>query len=126
MTERPEISPAEWQVMNVIWDRQPVTASTVIKELAPTNQWTPATIRTFLHRLVKKGALTYKQDGNRYLYRAAITRSSSVKRASRSFKGSVFGGKSAPLLTHFVKSSKLTSEEISELRRLLEEMEPND
>lgn len=123
MVDRPEISNSEWQVMNVIWQHQPVTAGKVIKELSPSQSWTAATIRTFLHRLVKKGALTYKKDGNRYLYRAAITRAATIKRASRSFLSSVFGGESAPLLTHFVKSSSLTAEQIQELRQLLEEKE---
>ena len=59
MSDRPEISPSEWQVMNAVWENQPVTASVVIEKLASSNSWTAATIRTFLHRLVKKGALSY-------------------------------------------------------------------
>ena len=123
MGERPEISNSEWQVMNVVWDEQPVTANTIIKKLGPENDWTPATIRTFLHRLVKKGALSYQQDGNRYLYRAAIKQSTTIRHASRSFLSSVFGGQSGPLLTHFVNASKLSAEEIQELRRMLEDKE---
>ncbi len=120
MADRPEISTSEWQVMNVVWEKQPVTASTIIAKLASRNTWTAATVRTFLHRLVKKGALTFEQDGNRYLYRAAVTKSSTIKHASRSFVSSVFGGEAGPLLTHFVKSSKLSPDEIQELRDLLE------
>ena len=123
MGERPEISPAEWQVMNVVWEKQPVTAANVIKELAASNDWTAATVRTFLHRLVKKGALDYEQDGNRYLYRAAVSKAATIKQASRSFLSSVFGGESGPLLTHFVKSSKLSTEEIQVLREMLNEKE---
>jgi BlaI family penicillinase repressor len=123
MSERPEISNAEWQVMNVVWEKQPVTARTIIDELSDSNAWTPATIRTFLHRLVKKGALTFTQDGNRYLYRAAVTRSATVKHAGKSFLASVFSGEGAPLLTHFVKSTKLSSEEIQQLRDLLAKKE---
>lgn len=121
--DRPEISNAEWQVMNIIWDTQPTTASEIIKELTKTNAWSPATIRTFLHRLVKKGALKFEEDGNRYKYRAAVKRSSTIKHASRSFLSLVFDGQSGPLLTHFVKDSKLSPEEIQELKQLLEKKE---
>ena len=107
--------------MNVVWEKQPVTASTIIKHLAKSSDWSAATIRTFLHRLVKKGALDFEKDGNRYEYRAAVTKASTIKHASRSFLSSVFAGETAPLLTHFVKSSKLSPEEVSELRKLLEE-----
>jgi len=123
MVDRPEISPAEWQVMNVVWELQPVTAGTIIKRLCPGNSWSAATVRTFLHRLVKKGALKYDKDGNRYQYSAAVSKSVTIKHASKSFLSSVFGGEPAPLLTHFVKSSKLTPDQIQELRNLLEEKE---
>ena len=123
MVDRPEISPAEWQVMNVVWNSQPVTAGVIIKELCPETGWSAATVRTFLHRLVKKGALKYDKDGNRYQYRSAVSKSVTIKHASRSFVSSVFAGETAPLLTHFVKSSKLTADQIQELRQLLEEKE---
>ncbi len=124
MSEAPEISNAEWQVMNLVWENQPTTARDIIDQLCDQNDWSPATVRTFLHRLVKKGALRFEQDGNRYLYSAAVPRSQLVRRASRSFLRSVFDGESGPLLSHFVKSSRLSAEEIKELRRLLNEKDP--
>lgn len=123
MDEPKEISPAEWQIMNVVWERQPVAASEVIATLQSESGWTPSTIRAFLHRLVKKGALTFSEDGNRYFYRAAISKSATVKKASKFFLQAVFGGESAPLIAHFVKSSKLTADEINQLRELLQQKE---
>lgn len=123
MSKQPDISQSEWQVMKVVWAQQPVAASMIIKSLNQTHDWTAATIRTFLHRLVKKGALEYEQDGNRYLYRAAVSRGKTVKRASKSFLKSVFAGESGPLIAHFVKSSRLTTDEIQALRKLLDEKE---
>ena len=122
MTDQVDISTAEWLVMNIVWDRQPVTASDIIKSLAD-QPWTSATIRTFLHRLVKKGALKFEEEGNRYLYSSAIQRRSVVKNASKSFLKSVFDGQTGPLITHFVRSEKLSSEEIQQLRELLDEKE---
>jgi BlaI family penicillinase repressor len=124
MADRPEISDSEWQIMQVVWKEQPVTAATIVKQLAAENDWSPATIRTFLHRLVKKGVLNFQQDGNRYLYRAAFTKAKTIKQASRSFLTTVFGGETGPLLTHFVKSAKLSAEQIEELKQLLEEKDP--
>ena len=118
-----DISPSEWQVMNVVWSDQPVTARDIIQKVAKQNDWSSATVRTFLHRLVKKGALSTEQDGNRYLYRAAIPKQKSVKQASHSFLDSVFGGEPAPLITHFVKTGKLSPEEIRQLRKLLNDKE---
>jgi BlaI family penicillinase repressor len=117
------ISDAEWQVMNVIWSRQPSTSQEVVEALAAEADWAPQTIKTMLHRLVKKGVLTFETQGNRYVYRANVRRSQCVRQASRSFLRRVFEGEPGPLVAHFLKSSRLSSEEIADLRRILDEQE---
>src|SRR5262245_10876960 len=107
------ISDAEWQVMNAVWDGQPLTAQEVIQKLEKQADWAPATVKSMLHRLVKKSVLTYEAQGNRYVYRSRAQRSDCVKQASRSFLERVFEGESAPLLAHFLRSSKLSPEEIA-------------
>lgn len=119
----PQISEAEWQVMNVIWNDQPLTSQEIVAQLIVQSDWSPTTIKTMLHRLVKKEALTFEKEGNRYLYRALVSRQDSVKQESQSFLDRVFGGNTAPLLSHFVNSGKLTPDQISELKQLLEEQE---
>lgn len=116
-----QISDAEWVVMNLVWDRQPVDARTVIDELAEEHRWSAATIKTMLHRLVKKGALSHEADGKRYQYRAQVRRSDCVRRESKSFLARVFGGEAAPALLHLVKNSKLSADEVDQLRALLDE-----
>jgi BlaI family transcriptional regulator, penicillinase repressor len=117
------ISDAEWQVMNVVWERQPLAAQEIVLALADHADWAPATIKTMLHRLVKKGVLTYEAQGNRYVYRSRVKRSDCVKHASRSFLERVFSGESAPLLAHFLRNSKLSAEEIAQLRQILDKQE---
>lgn len=121
MTVEPQISDAEWQVMRVIWDGEPLASQQVVARLAGTTEWSPATIKTMLHRLVKKGVLTYEQEGNRYSYRAKVREDDCVRRESQSFLERVFDGRAAPMLAWFVESGQLSQEEISELRRLLDE-----
>lgn len=117
------ISDAEWQVMNVVWNGQPLTAQEVIAALEDQADWAPATIKTMLHRLVKKNVLAYEPQGNRYVYRARARRSDCVKQASRSFLERVFEGESGSLVAHFLRSSKLSPNEIAELRQILNEQE---
>lgn len=121
-----QISDAEWQVMTVVWERQPLTAAELIEQLAGEVDWTPATIKTLIHRLTKKGALAFEEEGKRYLYRAKVTRSACVRKESRSFLDRVFSGNEAALLEHFVKASKLSAKEIEDLKRILDQQEAND
>ena len=123
MDDPVELSDAEWLIMNLIWERQPLMAQEFIAKLKDPCGWSPATIRTMLHRLIKKKALNYQPEGNRYLYRAAVRRADCVRRAARSFLERVFDGEAAPLLAHFVRTTKFTPEELADLRALLNEKE---
>ncbi len=118
-----DISDAEWQVMHVIWERGRLTAQEVIGELEATSDWSPATIKTMLHRLVRKKVLGYSQEKNRYSYFSKVKREDCVRKAAQSFLDRVFGGEAAPMLAHFVKSVPLSSSELAELRKILKDQE---
>ena len=117
------ISDAEWQVMNVVWEKQPLTAQEIVAALQCDSDWAPATIKTMLHRLVKKQVLSHESQGNRYVYRSAVRRSDCIRQASRSFLERVFEGDPAPLVAHFLRSTKFSADEIAKLRRILDEQE---
>ena len=123
MSELPRISESEWDVMNVLWEDHPQTAQEVSTRLSDRRQWSDRTVKTLLARLVKKGVLAYEVDGKRYLYRPAVDRESCVAAESRSFLERVHRGAASPLLMHFLRQNKLTPEELSEIRRVLEEHE---
>lgn len=115
-----QISDAEWTVMNLIWGSSPIEAAEVIDRIAAANGWSAATVKTMLHRLVRKGALATEQKGKKYLYTPAVRRDACVRQASRSFLERVFGGHATPALIHFVKTAKLTAEEVAEIRSMLD------
>ena len=119
----PKISNAEWQVMQVLWEQAPLNAAEVVDRLATGQDWSPRTIKTMLGRLVQKGALTYTQEGNRYLYHPAVTRSVCIRDASRSFLSRVFSGDTQLLLAHLVEAGRLSSEDIETLKKTLEDKE---
>ncbi len=115
----PKISDAEWEVMQVAWQKGEVTAQDVIQILG--TRWSPRTVKTLLSRLVTKGALRYEARGKAYLYRPAVAREDCVRQESQSFLQRVFAGAEAPLLVHFVENAKLTPTELAHLRKILAE-----
>jgi BlaI family transcriptional regulator, penicillinase repressor len=120
-----QISDAEWVLMNLIWNSSPIEAAEVVEQLAAANDWSAATVKSMLHRLVRKGALSTEQFGKKYLYRPAVRRDACVRTASRSFLQRVFNGDATPALIHFVKNAKLSPEDVEEIRALLEQKAPN-
>ena len=119
----PKISDAEWTVMEVVWRNHPVTALEVVQQLAPHKQWQDQTIRTMLRRLIRKKALTYKAEGKVFYYEPAVTRAQCVRGESRSFLERVFGGEPQPLLLQLMQETKLSPDEIAELKRILRNKE---
>ena len=117
------ISDAEWEVMNVIWGRSPITANEVVEALAKRTEWSPKTIKTMLNRLVGKGALAYDAQGKTYLYRPKVSKNACVREESRSFMERVFDGDPTPMLAHLVKNTRLSPDDIKQLRQILEDKE---
>lgn len=118
-TDGSGISDAEWEVMEVLWDEAPLTSRDVVDRLLEVTDWSPKTIKTLLGRLVRKGALAYAEQGNRYLYSPAVARKDAIRAEGRSFVDRVFGGDAALALLHFAGQVDLPPEEIEDLRRLL-------
>lgn len=116
-----QISDAEWIVMNLIWESAPIDAAEVIERVAKSNGWSAATVKTMLHRLVRKQALATEKKGRKFVYRPAISQDDCVRRASRSFLDRVCGGKAVPALLHLVKLADISPEEAAQLRSLLDE-----
>jgi BlaI family penicillinase repressor len=121
MPALPRISEAEWDVMEVLWSAEaPLTATEVLHVLAGSKDWKANTVKTLLARLVQKKALTFEEEGNRYLYRPLHPRAAFVQAESDTFLHRVFGGAAHPLLLHFASQTKLTPRQAAELRKILE------
>jgi BlaI family transcriptional regulator, penicillinase repressor len=123
MPKIPKISEAEWVVMEVVWRKNPVTALEVVQQLTDHKQWQDQTIRTMLRRLIRKKALTYTANGNVYYYAPAVSREQCVRGESQSFLERVFGGAAQPLLLQLMQETKLSPDEIAELKRILRDKE---
>ena len=115
------ISEAEWEVMKIVWKRFPCLAQEIIEALTGSAKWSPATVKTMLNRLVGKGALEFERTGKSYLYRPAVTEAECRAAEADSFLDRVFDGSLSPLLSHFVRSRRLTRRELEDLEQILRE-----
>lgn len=118
----PPITDAEWDVMDVLWQRSPLTAQDVHGALSERREWSLGTVKTLLTRLLKKGALRHVDDGKRFLYRPAVTKRAWVRAAGKDLLRRVGPGAESPLLAFFLKESRLDRTELRELRALLDRL----
>jgi len=66
------ISDAEWRVMRIVWTLKETDSRTIINLLEQQHDWKPATIKTLIGRLVKKGALATTKQGRQFIYTPLI------------------------------------------------------
>src|SRR5271170_2464450 len=121
MKTEPRISAAEWEVMKVVWKRNSCSAQQVVDDLSASSAWSPATVKTLLNRLLRKGVLEFKKNGKAYLYSPVWGEEQCREIEAESFLDRVFDGALSPMLAHFVRSRRLGKEDLQELERILKE-----
>jgi predicted transcriptional regulator len=117
------ISDAELNVMEVLWAAvRPLTAIEIADLVGAERGWSLATVKTMLSRLAAKGAITYREDGRRFLYSPAIEREAYVGRESRRLVDRLFGGRLSPLMARLAEEDGLDDEDIAAIEKLLKEL----
>jgi BlaI family transcriptional regulator, penicillinase repressor len=119
MKEIPQISEAEYEVMKVIWNYEPISTPEVVEKLSNKSDWKPNTIHTMLARLVKKKALHARKDGRVFIYTSLVEKHDYVEQKSKSFLQQFFGGTLNSMVLNFIENDQLSNEEISELKKIL-------
>ncbi|NVD43954.1 BlaI/MecI/CopY family transcriptional regulator [Qipengyuania atrilutea] len=120
--EPERISDAEHAVMEALWEQAPMSAADVCEAVCEKRDWSIATVKTLLSRLVQKNAIAAEADGRRFLYSPAIARSDYVGGESRRLVDRLFGGRAAPLFAQLAESEALTEADLAEMEALLKEL----
>ncbi|MBT0585455.1 BlaI/MecI/CopY family transcriptional regulator [Alteromonas oceanisediminis] len=119
----PDISSAEYDVLDAVWDGYPVTSNEVVSRLNQRKSWHNKTVKTLLGRLVKKQVLAFEKQQRKYLYRPLIAREEYTKNETTSFVSKLFNGKIAPMVAGFANQNTLSKQDVKELKALIEEWE---
>lgn len=117
------LSDAEFYVMEALWSAgRPLTAIEIAGRVPANRDWSLATVKSLLSRLLAKRAVEPKKDGRRFLYSPAIEREPYVADESRRFVGRLFGGKLSPLFARLAEDESLDEEDIAEIEAMLREL----
>ena len=109
------LSPAEWEVMRVIWKRKEVIVRDVYDELREDEGWAQTTVRTMMERLVRKGFLRQKRVGPVCVYRPAIAYEKALSRTLRDVAERATGGDLSTLVSYAIEAGDMSEEELAEI-----------
>jgi predicted transcriptional regulator len=122
-----EITEYELLLLTELWQR----ASATVPELTEavygnTSPALLATVRKLLDRLEDKGCVSRDRSRWPHHYMAAVKREDLASNRLQATADELYDGELAPLLTHLVRSEKLTAEDRENLRKILDELAGED
>lgn len=125
------ISEAESQVMAAVWDGAEggdggAGVEQILAGPGAANDWGEATVRTLIHRLIRKGALKSERRGATVVYAPLLSREAWMTTESQGLLDRLFGGQLAPLVAHFARERALAPEDLARLRRLVAELDADE
>jgi BlaI family transcriptional regulator, penicillinase repressor len=118
----PALSPAEQALMDLIWQKQPVSVGELLQAVNEdrTEAITRSTLQTQLTRLEAKCWLSSDDHGRARLYRSALSEKGGRGKVLGELKQRFFGGSGLSLVRCLVEDGGLTDQEMTELNQLIE------
>ena len=119
-----EITDTELSLLNELWQRPSATVQELTEALyGNTAPALLATVRKLLDRLEAEGCVDRDRTHWPHHYRAVLKRDELAGKRLQAAADELFDGDLAPLLTHLVRSKKLTPEDRANLRTMLDELD---
>jgi predicted transcriptional regulator len=116
--KRPAMSPAETEVLRLVWDSREATVQQVYDALPADRQVTYVTVATLLRRLEEKGYLKHRVRGKAFVYAPAAKKEDVIKTTIGDLVQRLFGGNPVPLMQHLALHNEITDEDIERLKEL--------
>ncbi len=120
MSKTSTLTRRERQIMDIIHRRGRATAHDVLEDLADPPSY--SAVRALLRLLEERGHVKHAQDGQRYVYTAAVARSDARRSALSHVVRTFFAGSVEQAVATLVESSKtkLSRDELDRLAEVID------
>ena len=120
MKQQP-LANSELAIMDLLWNNELLTARQIREELYPDTTKSPhGTVQKLLQRLEEKGYV--ERDNSQFvnLFQTKISRQEYAGKQLEFLASKLTAGSFAPLITHLVEESKISSDDIEQIRVVLD------
>ena len=119
-----DVTETELAILQRLWEQGAATIRQLTDAVYP-GGGTPkyATVQKLLERLEEDGHVARDRRGTAHTFTAAIARDELIGRRLEDVAEKLCGGSLTPLLTHLVRTKRLSAHERQELRALIDELE---
>lgn len=122
-TKRVSLTPAEWNLLECLWENPGCTGREAVEYLKKSMGWTRSTVLTMLHRMTEKGLILCETVDGLMRYTSLIEWETAALRETEGFLDRVYKGSISLMMSAMTKKQQLSQEEIDELYAILREAE---
>lgn len=123
MVDRPALSKSEMEIARLLWEMSPATVRQIHEAVCKYRDADFGTVQTFLRRIEAKGYATSQLEGRTRIYSAAARPKTVIRDTVDDLVSRLFGGDTMPLVRHLIEERGIESEQLSELRELVDGLE---
>ena len=115
----PKLTKLELQIMEALWTRGVCSIREIQQAFPEPGRPAYTTVQTTVYRMEGKKALRrVKKISNAHMFEAVVSREAAQSRLIDDLL-SLFGGRTQPVMAHFIESGKLTLDDVEEARKAL-------
>jgi len=114
-----ELTQAEWEIMKVVWEKEPCAAGTVQEALAKSRDRAYSTVKTTMDRMAEKGFLQIEKIRNLQLFCSCISEVDAKRGEFRKMLKRAFDGALTPMMQFLIEHEGLSKAESAQLRKLV-------
>lgn len=125
MKKKPLDSLGELQrtVLETVWELGEASVHQVRESVGRKKKLAYTTVLSAMQKLEKAGWLNHRSEGKSYVYFATQTRDQAGAGSLRRFLRQVYEDDALSMFQHLIQQTSLSTEELAELKRLIEEKE---
>jgi predicted transcriptional regulator len=112
---------SELKVMEIIWEREPVSAKEISSILGENIGWNKNTTYTIIKKLIEKEVLCREEPN--FICTAKLRKEQVQSAETKSLIEKLYQGSKKAFFAAFLQNEKLSREELEEIKRLINEQE---
>jgi predicted transcriptional regulator len=116
-------TPGELEVLKILWRRGPSTVRDVMEVLNRRRERAYTSVMSLLNVMTDKKLVRREPQGRAFLYHAAVTKERTLGDVVKDVVGRVFEGSARDLVAHLLNQSECSTQELDEIRALIERHE---
>ncbi|MDQ3633549.1 MAG: BlaI/MecI/CopY family transcriptional regulator [Acidobacteriota bacterium] len=120
---KPKPTKSELEILSVLWKRGEMTVREVFEAINLQKKSSYTTVLKMLQIMHEKNMVERNEEKKAHIYRAKIKQNETGKQMLNEVMNKVFGGSALKLVQQVLENEVTSAEEMSEIRKMIEQAE---